>query len=242
VVQALPDAYWTGLAAWRDLTSAEQDFLARVSVAVRNRRAQQSGRPFQAAAPADIVEVRGYQGVRFSADGADALAALTAAARAHLAAADPGGVVELGASYRSYEDQLAQWPVNLRRYFLRHREELAAEFKDGRYSDVAVCKFRDIAGKLYGFPGYSNHQSGRAIDFRTRAGQKGALLFAGTAAENKAAWCSTPLFLWLTANARRFGFVQEDIDEPWHWVYDPAAAKDPRRGGLIAPSCRANPL
>jgi hypothetical protein len=194
---------------WQDLTAAEQDFLARVSIAVRNRRSQQNGRPFQADAPADIVAVPGFPGARFRAEGAEALAALTATARAHLANADPGGVVELGASYRPFEEQLKQWPMHLKRYFLRHRDDLASELQDGR-----------------------------AIDFRTRSGAKGPLLSAGTEAANKAAWCAMPLFQWLAVHAREFGFVQEDIDEPWHWVYDPVAAQDPSRAALIAPSCR----
>jgi hypothetical protein len=237
VLAALPDATWAQVPDWQGLTAGEQDFLAQVTIAVRNRRSQQTGRPFQSVAPADIVAVDGFPGVQFSAAGAEPLRALTVAARAHLLAADPGGAVALGTSYRSYEEQLRQWPLHLKRYFLRHRDELAAELRDGRYSDAAVCRFRDIAGKLYGFPGYSNHQSGKAVDFRTRVGAKGAWLYAGTDPANKAAWCATPLFQWLAVNARAYGFIQEDIDEPWHWVHDPVAAKDPARANLVAPSC-----
>jgi hypothetical protein len=239
---ALPDARWRDVPEWRDLTQAEQDFLARVAIATRNRRAAQAGRVFQSVAPAGLAAVPGSPGAQFVTEGVDPLLRLLSALRAHLAAADPGGAVELGATYRSFDEQLQKWPGHMKRYFLRHRDELAAHLVDGAYSDAGVCAFRDLAGKLFGFPGYSNHQSGRAVDFRTRVGAKGPLLSANTDAAGKAAWCATPFFAWMQAHARDFGFVQEDIDEPWHWVFDPVAAKVPARVSFIPKSCLQGPI
>jgi LAS superfamily LD-carboxypeptidase LdcB len=47
-------------------------------------------------------------------------------------------------------------------------------------------------------PGFSNHQSGRALDLKVRD--------SGT-------------LPWLVANASRFGFVATVRSEPWHWEY-----------------------
>ncbi len=51
-------------------------------------------------------------------------------------------------------------------------------------------------------PGYSNHQTGRAIDIN----------LLGVPKET---------FAWLTANAARFGFKRTVPSEPWHWEYTP---------------------
>lgn len=47
-------------------------------------------------------------------------------------------------------------------------------------------------------PGFSNHQSGRAVD----------IAVGGT---------SSPVYLWLANNASKFGFRRTVASEPWHW-------------------------
>jgi D-alanyl-D-alanine carboxypeptidase len=236
---AMPDSFWQTAPEWRDLTLAEQDFLARVAIATRNKRTAQPGRMFQLQAPDGLAGIPGTRNAQFVADGVPALLRMLDDARKHLANSDPGGAVELGTAYRSFDEQLHKWPGHVKRYFLRQRGELAAHLVDGVYGDAAVCAFRDLAGKLYGFPGYSNHQSGRAIDFRTQVGAKGPLMTANTDPAAKAAWCATPFFKWMQTHAHTYGFVQEDIDEPWHWVFDPDAAKIPARAEFIPASCGA---
>lgn len=49
-------------------------------------------------------------------------------------------------------------------------------------------------------PGYSNHQSGRALDL--------VIVEAKT-------------FYWLDKHARTYGFRRTVRDEPWHWEYFP---------------------
>lgn len=235
---AMPDAMWRGNPAWANLPAADQDLLARTAIATRNRRAQQTGRAFQADAPVSVAYVPGAPDVRFVAEGIAPLTALLSAANAELSAS--GSTAVLGTGYRSYGEQLKQWPDHMARYLARHRDALAPYLQNGLYTDDGVCAFRDLAGKLYGFPGYSNHQSGRAIDFRIVLGAKGPQLTASTEANAKQAWCATAFYRWMTAHAHDHGFVQEAIDEPWHWVFDPAAATDPARVNFIAPSCRAD--
>jgi LAS superfamily LD-carboxypeptidase LdcB len=55
--------------------------------------------------------------------------------------------------------------------------------------------------------GYSNHQQGLAVDIDTTNGTNAA-------------------FIWLTANAYRFGFRRTVPSEPWHWEYRQAWAEE----------------
>jgi Uncharacterized protein conserved in bacteria (DUF2272)/D-alanyl-D-alanine carboxypeptidase len=60
-------------------------------------------------------------------------------------------------------------------------------------------------------PGGSAHQSGRAIDL---------YLGGKNSSSNVANLRKLPAYLWLVANARRFGFYPYER-EPWHWEYNP---------------------
>lgn len=64
-------------------------------------------------------------------------------------------------------------------------------------------EWRRGAGNLAARPGYSNHQSGRAVDLGLDA--------AGIA--------------WMAANARTFGFYRTVRGEPWHWEFLGAPVK-----------------
>jgi len=72
-------------------------------------------------------------------------------------------------------------------------------------------------GTWVGKPGFSAHQSGRAIDF-----------YLGTANDRGkvAILRQTPAYKWMVANAHRFGFYPYPV-EPWHWEYNPPAAAQP---------------
>lgn len=70
-------------------------------------------------------------------------------------------------------------------------------------------------------PGYSEHHTGRAIDITTPNAEMLEESFEMTLA-----------FVWLNANAGRFGFVMSYprgnpagiAFEPWHWYFDPHKA------------------
>jgi LAS superfamily LD-carboxypeptidase LdcB len=74
--------------------------------------------------------------------------------------------------------------------------------------------WKDGVGNPAAKPGYSNHQSGRALDIN----------LLGVPPET---------FAWLTKNAARFGFRRTVPSEPWHWEYTPpkraAASRHARR-------------
>ncbi len=83
-------------------------------------------------------------------------------------------------------------------------------------------------------PGHSAHQSGRAIDF---------YLGGRNTSSNVAILRRLPAYLWLAANAERFGFYPYQA-EPWHWEYNPpatgAAAVTPD-AGRQAPGAHRRP-
>lgn len=64
-------------------------------------------------------------------------------------------------------------------------------------------------------PGRSNHQNGIAFDIDVNGGG------------------SNPTYVWLSANATRFGFVRTVRSEPWHWEYLPAKAASARAKGVF---------
>lgn len=87
-VAAMPDAYWATNPAWADLSVFERDFLARVSIATRNRRAQMRPEAFRNLAPSDIGPIPGASATQFATAGIPSLLALLGEARAFLAGAE----------------------------------------------------------------------------------------------------------------------------------------------------------
>lgn len=60
-------------------------------------------------------------------------------------------------------------------------------------------------------PGWSNHQSGAALDFQ------GMYVFkSGATCANRATAWGSPQWVWLNSNARKYGFKQNAM-EAWHW-------------------------
>ncbi len=246
-LKALPDGFWRTHDAWADLDAPDRDLLIRTAIAQRNLRSKGDNGTFNAVVPKKLAAVPGFPDKLFVAKGAPQLGKMIEDLRAYLKVAAPESTVEVGDTFRSYEIQLANWPVNLKAYFKQYRGSLKPEPETGRYTDDDVCNFRKFAANRFAFPGYSRHQSGNAIDFKTRAGADGPDLTASTSPakigktgkSNTRLWCTAPAYVWLSANARRYGFVQARIDEPWHWEYDPQASADPDRANYVAPTCRA---
>lgn len=234
---ALPDSYWTGLNAWSDLPASDRELLARVSIVQRNIRALNPHLTFSNEIPRDVVPLVTAPDQRFIAEGRPRLDALVLAARAHLKERDPNSTFFVSNGFRSYEVQLETWPRNLEKYLARMRADLPSANGKG-YSDDAVCALRAYAGSHYAFPGYSNHQSGRAADFHARQGDTPELN-SDSGGDNIARWCGSDVFAWLHRNARNYGFVQAKIDEPWHWVYDPDAARRAADADYVATSCQS---
>ncbi|HLL21103.1 MAG TPA: D-alanyl-D-alanine carboxypeptidase family protein [Kofleriaceae bacterium] len=62
--------------------------------------------------------------------------------------------------------------------------------------------FKEGWGNKAARPGFSNHESGRALDI----------------------YMTDKVGAWMRRHARRFGFKQTVRGEPWHWEYTPPRA------------------
>lgn len=72
-------------------------------------------------------------------------------------------------------------------------------FRTMTQQEAAYAKYL-AGGNLAAQPGHSNHQGGIAVDIESGGGMNAS-------------------FVWLTNNARRFGFRRTVASEPWHWEY-----------------------
>jgi hypothetical protein len=155
------------------------------------------------------------------------VAALIAAAPAPIAAApmvEIGGVAMMPQPAVGYRRgrrtsimvvpiDWAEVEVRTARAFVAMRDAAAADgvelrvrsgFRSREHQEWLYTAWRAGFGNRAARPGYSNHQSGRALDLDLD--RPGA-------------------FAWLAANARRFGFKRTVKSEPWHWEWN---GKKPR--------------
>jgi hypothetical protein len=100
--------------------------------------------------------------------------------------------VETGAAYWAMKQAAAADGVDLRIVsgFRTHAEQ---QYLYGCYVDCA-CNNCNLAA----YPGYSNHQSGYALDLNTEG---------------------YGVYSWLSRNASRYGFQRTVPSEDWHWEY-----------------------
>jgi hypothetical protein len=103
--------------------------------------------------------------------------------------------------------------VRTARAFIAMRDAAAADgvqlwvnsgYRSQEHQQWLYTAWRAGFGNRAARPGYSNHQSGRALDLDLD--RPGALD-------------------WLSANARRFGFKRTVKSEPWHWEWNGKRAK-----------------
>jgi D-alanyl-D-alanine carboxypeptidase len=141
--------------------------------------------------PADLVPIEGVTNTNGQPLRAEAATALTAMAAD---AARVGVQLVVASGYRSYDSQAALYAS-----YVARDGQAAADTYSAR-------------------PGFSEHQTGLAVDFQDPAGCTLELCFA-----------DTPSGKWLKVNAYRFGFVlrypegQTPVTgymfEPWHFRY-----------------------
>jgi hypothetical protein len=177
------------------------------------------------------------EGQRMRTEAATRCRALLAAARAALdrdkaagdALAQGCEWIKAGSGYRSSSTQFSSWQRNFPRYYERTRAE-RARLEGGEHGAAAVAHLARFIGGWLGAPGYSLHNDGRAMDFRTRQG--GHDLGASSAAASIERWKASWLWRWLKQHAGEFGFV-EYAREPWHWNFR-GQAPAPTRGQSLA--------
>lgn len=237
-IAALNYDVWLKESAWADLPERRRDLLARVSTAQRAVRACNPGKyTLYTVTAADLGTLR--TGEPFIEAGVADLDRLVEDANDALAHRAPESSLIVSNTFRVFDAQRHDWARNLRKYFGELKAKLATRVDaSGKYDAAAVELLRQYVSLRYAFPGYSLHQSGRAVDFHIRV-KGGPELGASTGASNRAAWCESKAFGWLRTQARRYRFVQTAaIDEPWHWSYKPNATD--ADFNAVAPSCRAH--
>lgn len=115
--------------------------------------------------------------------------------------------------------------VETARAFLRMREAAAragvslhirSGFRDHQRQMWLYQAWRAGFGNRAARPGYSNHESGRALDIVVH---------------------DPATFAWLTANAKYFGFRRTVKSEPWHWEFRRGWV--PRKRGKTKPAVRS---
>jgi D-alanyl-D-alanine carboxypeptidase len=85
--------------------------------------------------------------------------------------------------------------------------QLNSGFRTNEDQQMFYLAWKAGLGARAARPGFSNHQSGRALDIDV--------------------WNYDHL-VWLEANAARFGFKRTVDGEPWHWEYSPRYVVKPR--------------
>lgn len=205
---------------WPGAKPEEAAFMRRV-YAVHLERARRHGR-FTADLPRAKLKIVEAD-VLMLAEAAEACAHLLAAARDDLKEArkrnEPGvkGVEPPAAlsAYRPASRQFALWQRNFPGYFEATAAE-RAKLKGGALGDQAVLLTAEFVRHHLAAPGYSLHNSGKAVDFQTT--EHGVWLKADRT--QRAAWRASWFHGWLTASAGRYRFHENPhIDEPWHWEW-----------------------
>ena len=118
-------------------------------------------------------------------------------------AQEDGVDLKAGSSFRTMEDQIA-----------------TAKANDCYVNNVYKRSACTVATAT---PGYSNHQSGTAIDFK--CGKK-TICYSKNKNKAKSEWCAKngstqrpdefPCFKWMVENANNYGYYNYPA-EAWHW-------------------------
>ena len=106
------------------------------------------------------------------------------------AAKEAGIELVVNSSFRTHEKQTA----------------LYAAYQSGLKEFVLAR--RPTKPSIVARPGYSNHQSGVAVDINRAPGDNSATPEP-----------DSPIDKWLAANAARYGFKRTVASEPWHWEF-----------------------
>jgi LAS superfamily LD-carboxypeptidase LdcB len=81
--------------------------------------------------------------------------------------------------------------------------DIRSGFRSHQRQKELYRAWREGWGNKAARPGFSNHQSGRALDIDMD--------------DHGVAW-------WMSRNAKKFGFRQTVHGEPWHWEFTPVRA------------------
>jgi hypothetical protein len=225
--ETLPAGAWIG-----NGTPGQIAFRERVLASHKARSQRRSGRPRRDLTKGERRRVAGTRVEMATAAAAAAGRLLEAANRDLVTArgtANPDAVntirITASSGYRGQEHQASVWQSLFKTFYNRTlgpRQALAG----GPHSDEAVRYMLDVFGipKRVAAPGYSNHQSGIAIDFWQER-NPGKPVKNDSSTEWRAVWRKTWFWDWLNRNAATHYFKPYQHEE-WHWEYKPGAQKE----------------
>jgi hypothetical protein len=95
--------------------------------------------------------------------------------------------------------------------------KITSAFRLPEEQEYFYCKYKQGTGNVAARPGYSNHQSGVAMDLNT----KGAPNDKAIRRKTKISTGQGKVYEWLTKNAAKYGFRRIKI-EHWHWEHIPS--------------------
>jgi LAS superfamily LD-carboxypeptidase LdcB len=152
----------------------------------------------------------------------DARQALTEAQKA--GDADARRTRGLGATsgYRSPKRQFELWREYFPKYYAKTQAQRSQAI-GGEHGPAARQIALKETAQWIAAPGFSNHNSGIAIDF-AQIRIPSSPIRNTSGASDLARWRKTWFYSWLVANATNYGF-QPYAKEPWHWEYKPAATE-----------------
>jgi LAS superfamily LD-carboxypeptidase LdcB len=216
---------WTG--------SVEQiAFRDAVLTAHLKRSFQSFGDPKTDLPLAQLGTVAGTSGIKMEKNAAGAATSLIAKANEDLKAVkltnineDAKVTLKITASsgYRSATRQKELWLEYFPGYY-DQSVEARAQIAEGVHSEKAIRYLLNakssggfgIGGKIAA-PGYSNHQTGIAIDLLQKR-KLGFEILNSTASAERKKWQKSWFYEWLTLNAKAYKFEPYSLEE-WHWEY-----------------------
>ncbi|EPE96650.1 peptidoglycan-binding protein [Rhizobium grahamii] len=209
----------------------QEDFRDRVLAA---HIASKKRKPFSDLDPGRLAKIPGTD-VETLASTAEAAGRILTAANAALREAQARGDADalrtrhigISSGYRSFAHQRRRWMELFPKYY-RQSQDFRRTLPGGEHSAAAVAYMLrprkaggfGLAGNI-GAPGYSNHQSGIAVDFFQHR-TPGHAISNSTASAARARWRASWFYRWLKENAQRFNFKQLETEE-WHWEYQGGA-------------------
>lgn len=209
--------------SWPGAKPEELDFMRQVYTAHLARSGSRGA--FSGDIPRDkLGEVD--EGILLAAGAARDARALLSAARIALKAAktqkpkaDAAAVATTSigplSGYRPASRQFALWNRNFPGYFAETAPVRAA-LPGGPLGPQAVEETVEFVRHHLAAPGFSLHNSGKALDLTTTV--SGEMLISDRT--QRAQWRASWFYGWLNRSAADFGFHENPkIDEPWHWEW-----------------------
>lgn len=144
------------------------------------------------------------------------------AIREAIASAQKNVTVGVNSAYRPASSQFRLWNEYVTNQYYPDTTNYRKGLEGGEHGDKAADYLARYTRGRIATPGYSNHNNGLAIDISNI--EDGKRLRNKTNKSDTDKWRQSWLWSWLSTNAAKYNFYQDnDIDEPWHWVYTAAA-------------------